>query len=152
MAELTLGTWIVTAILGAYLFMYAADGGRLGSGAHATHLPPLALFAHPLLGFVGIGVWVGFIETRSPIAAWLGVAVLASGIALGAFLGLRTERPRKADEARLRAAVERGGALVTETVADLAVAEQRIPRPAIALHGLLAAATFVLALVCAFRS
>jgi hypothetical protein len=152
MAALTLGCWIATAFVGAYLFTYASDGGRAGSGALATHLHPLVLFAHPLLGLVGIGVWIGFIETNSPIGAWLGVAVLAGGIALGGFMGLRTERPRKADEARLRAAVEHGGALVTERVAELTVAEQRIPRPAIALHGLFAGLTFVLALVCALRS
>lgn len=151
MAELTLGLWITTALMGSYLFTYASDGGRAESGARATHLPPLLLFVHPMLAFLGIGVWIAYLSTDSRLAAWLGVAVLLGGIAIGAFLGLRTERPRKQDKARLMAVAGRGP-VDPEVVADLTVAEQRIPKPAIMLHGLGAAVTLILAVTVALRT
>lgn len=151
MAELTLGLWIVTALLGTYLFMYASDGGRPESTARATHLPPLVLFLHPVLGVLGIGVWIAYLSADSVILAWVGVAVLTTGIAVGAYLGLRTEGPRKEDEARLVALAGRGSA-DPETVADLTVAEQQIPKPAILVHGLGAAATLALAVTVAIRA
>lgn len=150
MATLTLGLWICTAIAGTYLFWFASDAGRTGTGARATHLPQLALFVHPLLGLGGLVVWIAHVVTGSTARAWVGVAGLALGGLLGGFLGLRTERPRHEDAARLHAAVARGG-VGPQSLADLTYAEQRIPRAAVAAHGLLAAATFGTALAGALR-
>lgn len=150
MATLTLGLYVCTAIVGAYLFWFASDAGRDGTGARSAHLPQLALFVHPLLGLGGIVAWIAHVVTGSTALAWVAAAGLLVGGALGGFLGLRTERPRHEDAARLHAAVARGGA-GPETLADLTYAEQRIPRAAVAAHGLLAAATFGTALAVALR-
>jgi hypothetical protein len=109
------------------------------------------LFVHPVLGLLGISVWIAYLSTDSPPVAWAGVGVLLTGGAIGAFLGLRTERPRQEDAARLQS-VARRGPVAEETLTNLTVAEQRIPRPAIALHGLGAAATLACALAVALRT
>lgn len=127
MAGTTLALWIVTALVGAYLWSFTTDVDRPESGRPATDLPSWLLFVHPLTVGAGLVVWIGFVLSGEGWAASLAFGLLVAAALLGDVLLLRTVRGRTP---RPRA-------------------EDRIPRPAIALHGALAGATLVLALLTA---
>lgn len=148
MTNFALGAWIVTLLVGAYLWSYTTGVKRPESTARSSNLPPLVLFVHPLLAIGGLGLWIGWLLSNEIALAWVAVADLAVVIALGSFLGLRTllarpghasiQPPRKPRDAPRDPA---------EVAADRAIAEHQIPTPAIAAHSLLALVTFVSVLI-----
>ncbi|QCW49802.1 hypothetical protein FE634_04145 [Nocardioides dongxiaopingii] len=128
MAEAALGMWIVTALGGTYLFLFTTDAHRPEAGSPTTALSPFLLFVHPLVALVGIAMWIAHLQLRDDVLPWLGLADLLVGAALGEVLLARTLRGARQGPVR---------------------SEDRMPRPAIALHGVLAAVTILLVLLVA---
>ena len=130
MAEAALGLWIVTAIGGVYLWSYATGVGRAEDGSPTSDLSPLVLFVHPLLELSGLAVWIAYVSADEPALAWVAFAILISVALLGDVLLAKTIRGRGGRQR----------------------AEDRMPKPAIAAHGLLAGLTIVLVFLEALRA
>ncbi len=122
MAEAALGLWIVTAVGGAYLWSYTTGVGRPEDGSPTSDLSPFVLFVHPLLALSGLVVWIAYVVTDEPALAWVAFGILLTVALLGDILLAKTIRGRGGRQR----------------------AEDRMPKPAIAAHGLLAGLTIVL--------
>jgi hypothetical protein len=102
-----------------------------GVKVHATpgeH--PLLEFAHPTLGLVGLGLWFIYVGTRHQPLAWVAFGVLVLTIAAGLSWLVRSARSARAA----------GGP------------RRILPGRLALLHGLLATATFVLAVLTALAA
>jgi hypothetical protein len=124
-----LAAWLFTAAAGAYLIA----GWRAGGGLRRRRgaLVPVTVLSHFGLAVAGLGVWIAFVMTGTPVLAWLGVAliVLIAGLGMGA----------------LSAALpEPGRGPVTATAG--------MPVTVIAVHGMLATATILLVLLAAISA
>jgi len=137
MATFALGAWIVQILGGAYLWSFTTGVNRPESNARATRLPRSLLFVHPLLGVVGLFVWIAFLASDEPVLAWVAFAGLLVGGGIGSFLAFRTfqDRPR--------------GPVGSP---DVRRAEHQMPVPAIGLHGFLAVVTVLAVLVAALQA
>ncbi len=132
MAQLVLGLWVVTAFGGAYMFSFTLGAARSRAEAEPgqlpTKLPPLTLFVHPLFGLAGLVLWIAYLAAGQQSLAWITLAVLVLGAAIGDVLVVRTLRGHKEAEH---------------------TAEDRIPTAAMAMHGISAAALIgAVLLVC----
>jgi hypothetical protein len=125
MAGLTLGLWILTAFGGAYMWSFTTRAGRPESSVRATDLPPIALFAHPTIGLVGISVWIAYLYESGDVLPWVALALLVLGALVGDLLLARTVR-RRTRRARV---------------------EDAIPRPVMVMHGVLAVLLIALVLL-----
>lgn len=150
MAGLILGIWILTASGGAFMWLYTTGVGRPESVARGSTLPPLVLFLHPLLALTGLVVWIAYLYTGGDVLPWVAFADLVVVALLGDVLLARTLKPRKH---AVRGAVpperDSGHTLVETREANNRLVEDAIPRPAIAVHGLLAVVLMVLVLLTA---
>jgi hypothetical protein len=127
MAGFILGIWILTIAGGVYMWSFTTGAGRPESNVRATDLSPLALFAHPAIGLLGISVWVVYLYQGGQALTWVALAVLVVGALVGDLLLVRTLKRRT------------GGPRV----------EDLIPRPVMVLHGALAVVLIVLVLLMA---
>ncbi len=91
---------------------------------------PLLEFCHPTLGLVGLGLWFIYLGTRHQPLAWVAFGVLMLTIAAGLSWLVRTTRSARAA----------GGP------------RRILPGRLALLHGLLATATFVLAVLTALTA
>lgn len=91
---------------------------------------PLLEFAHPMLGLVGLGLWFIYVGTRHQPLAWVAFGVLVLTIAAGLSWLVRSARSARAA----------GGP------------RRILPGRLALLHGLLATATFVLAVLTALAA
>lgn len=128
MVEAALGLWIVTAFGGLYLWTFTTDAGLDEPGSLPSDLPPSLLFLHPLLALTGLGLWIGHHFTRGDVLPWVAFADLLLTVLVGEVLLARTLRRSRAGRPR---------------------AEDRMPRPAIVVHGLLAGVTVLVVLLAA---
>jgi hypothetical protein len=151
MATAALVTWLVTAVLGAtMLTMWARAGGLRAAGVGAgaggtattaggreaapggeaapgrTAFPPALVFGHPLLAVAGLVVWIVFLVTGVGLLAWVGFALLLLVVGGGAVLFRRWTGERRPD-----------------------LAESRLPKPVVYLHGVFAVVTLLLVLLAA---
>lgn len=127
MAEAALGLWILTIIGGGYLWSFTTGVGRPEDGTPTSELSPLLLFVHPTIAISGLGVWIAYVSSESTALAWTAFALLVATALLGDVLLAKTLRgPR--DPRRV---------------------ELMIPKPAMAVHGLLAGLTLLLVFLTA---
>jgi hypothetical protein len=94
---------------------------------------PLLEFCHPALGLVGLGLWFIYVGTGHRPLAWVAFGVLV--VTIGAGLGWLIRSARSARAARAAGAPRRA-----------------LPSRLILLHGLLATATFTLAVLTALTA
>lgn len=133
MAFAALAAWIMSAVVGAYLLMiWLANGGLRRQHTKVTRFPAAVVLAHPLIGVAGLAVWIMYLGTSRAIYAWSGFGLLALVVMLG-FVMLT------------RWLVGRGGRHARG-------AEQHFPAVAVAIHGLVALATFALAFATAITA
>lgn len=144
MAGWALGTWILTAVGGAYLWSLTAGANREESTARASNLPPSVLFLHPLLALAGLCVWIGYLYTGADELPWVAFTILVLTAVLGGLLHLRTVRRTKVHVPSLQSP---DMTPAENAQANRARVEDRMPRPMIHLHGALAGLTLVLVLL-----
>ena len=84
MAIAAMVAWVVTASIGIYMLRtWVTHGGLRRQRATGAGVPPAVVFGHASAALTGLLIWLGFVKTRSDLLAWLGVAAVASAIALG---------------------------------------------------------------------
>jgi hypothetical protein len=165
--------WLAAESLGAWMLgRWIAGGGQRRGDARPGDVPRPVIFGHAGLAFTGLACWVGFTVTGSVVLAWLAVGVLAPAIGLGIstvtvwtpYPGLPADAPGRSvpggtvtGEALARALADE--ALTSSLVDDLLARmlarpppAARRPRPDLAplipaAHGVLAIATFLLAML-----
>lgn len=128
MAIAALITWLVTA-LGGFVMLgsWIARGGHRPDGR--TRLAPGLVFSHVALAAIGLVLWIAYLVTSTAALAWAGFAALLPVALLGFTMFARWIPARR-----------------TATV------EARFPVPLVLGHGVLAAATLVLALLAALEA
>ncbi|MEU8800826.1 hypothetical protein [Spirillospora sp. NPDC048819] len=124
-----LGAWVLAAGAGAYLLInWMADGGP---SAKVTRFPALVVVGHPLAGTAGLVIWLAYLATARAAFAWLAFAALLVVTVQGFMLFTRW--------------------LVGGGGRHARGAEQAFPAAAVAVHGAVAVATFVLVFLSAIE-
>ncbi|NDU73484.1 hypothetical protein GWI34_12675 [Actinomadura sp. DSM 109109] len=125
-----LGAWIIAAVAGGYLLVvWLLNGGR---ATKVTRFPRLVVAGHPLSALAGLAVWIAYVVTKTPVYAWVAFAALLVIILQGLLLFTRW-------------LVGRGGRHARG-------AEQGFPAAGVAVHGVVAVATFVLVFLTALET
>jgi hypothetical protein len=75
-------TWLLAESLGAWMLVSWLRGRRTPAGGPASERLP-ALWGHASLALTGLTCWVIFLVTAAPVAAWLSIGFLAPAIGLG---------------------------------------------------------------------
>lgn len=134
-----LTAWLAAVIAGAWLL--ASRLGLRGRGSRARGAPGWIAGSHAGLATAGLGLWVAFTVTGSPLIGWLDVALtwLIAGLGMATLLAdpHRSYAPASASAA----------ATGTSTTINLTPARGQAPVMTIALHGALAAITMALVLL-----
>lgn len=134
-------TWLLTALVGAYLLgTWLTHGGLLSRrGAEGSRFSPILIFGHGGLAACGLLVWIGYLFAGAAPVAWAAFAVLLMVAPLGATMfGLWI---------RAGHGVPRG----RHAFRPRHAAEDHFPPPAVLSHGLFAVTTLVLVLLTALR-
>jgi hypothetical protein len=133
-------TWVLTAGGGfAMLGLWLRHGGMRQSDLPGDRIRANRILTHFSLAAIGLVVWIVYVAADTDGLAWVAVALLAVVALLGfsmfaTWLRQRSRRP-----------VAAGGATQGEAIP----AERSFPTPIVAVHGLLAATTLVLAVLAA---
>jgi hypothetical protein len=123
--------WILAAAAGGYLLAdWLMREGLKGHATKVTRYPSALVLGHTLIATMGLGAWVLFLATTRPMYAWSAFATLVVVVLMGFVLLTRWLVSR--DGGRHA----RGG-------------DRRFPVTAIAVHGAVAIATFVLVFLTA---
>jgi hypothetical protein len=134
-------TWLLAALVGAYLLRtWVANGGlQTGHAERASRFAPVLILGHGSLAASGLGVWIAFLVVGDVPVAWAAFAILLPVAALGATMfGLW-----------LRGGHGRVGG--RHVYAPRHAAEDHFPPPAVLGHGAFAVTTVVLVLLTALR-
>ena len=84
MAIAAMIAWVLTASIGAYMLRtWVTRGGLRRQRATGAGVPPAVVFGHASAALTGLLIWLGFVDTRLDLLAWLGVSVVAGAITLG---------------------------------------------------------------------
>jgi hypothetical protein len=130
-------SWIVTAAGGFVLLgLWVQHGGMQQTDPGRKIKPPLIL-SHFGLAALGLVLWIIFVFTDSEALAWIALIILVLVALLGLTMFWIWRQRRQA------------GAAVTEAVAG-GPAEQSLPVPIVAVHGLLGVTTLVLVCLATF--
>lgn len=125
-----LAGWILAAVEGLHLlWIWLAGGGLRRQPAKVTRFPSLLMIGHPLVAVIGLILWVLFVVTARVVYAWSAFGLLVLVFLLGFLMLTRWLKGRGGRHAR--------------------GAEQSFPLVAVAMHGAVAVATFVLVLLSA---
>jgi hypothetical protein len=139
-------TWVITALGGfGLLAIWLQRGGLKQSDQPGRRIRPPLIFTHFLLAAGGLVLWIIYLAADKKGWAWAGFVVLLVVASLGfGMLALWLQR-RQAAGSPTPATAGASAPLVEGGTP----AEQHFPVPVVALHGLLAATTLVLALLAA---
>ena len=84
LAIATVIAWVLTASIGVYmLHTWVARGGLRRQRATGVGVPPAVVFGHASAALTGLAIWISFLMVSWDPLAWLGVALIATAIALG---------------------------------------------------------------------
>src|ERR1700745_2388883 len=160
--------WVLTASIGAYMLRtWVTRGGLRRQRATGVGVPPAVVFGHASAALAGLLIWLGFVDTRLDLLAWLGVAVVTGAIALGVCtVTLWTPYPVAVPPAPAPARAPKAtapaapGTVTDEMIADLLAdpfPASRRPRLKMAelvpvAHGFAALTTFMLAVLAAISA
>lgn len=123
-------TWVLTAGVGLRLLVrWLADGGSRRPGTKVTRYPTALVFGHTLLALLALAAWVAFLRTESVVYAWSAFASLVPAVLLGFVMLTRWLTGPGGKHARGTG--------------------QGFPAVSVAVHGAVAALTFVLMLFTA---
>jgi manganese efflux pump family protein len=137
-----LATWVLAAVMGAYLLAtWIANGGlRRRGGEQPSRFAPQLILGHGGLAATGLVVWITYLVLATAVLAWAALADLVLVALLGATMfGLWI----RAGHGRSRG---------RHVAGPRHAAEDHFPPPAVVGHGLFAVATVVLVLVTALQT
>lgn len=181
LAVAALAVWLLAEALGAYMLRnWVTSGAARRRREHPEGMSLPVLASHAGLNLAGLSCWIGFVTTRSAVPAWLGICLLVPAIGLGvSTVSVWTPYPvQRRVAGRARAEPPRPRAVPDHVLArsleDEAAARQLVdellarnladepgeprtlrldPRTLIPLaHGILAIATFLLAILAAIKA
>jgi len=150
MAYAALVTWVVTAGFGFFMFAtWLRSGGARPQAGTASHFQPPVVFTHFLLAAGGLVLWIVYVINDKTALAWVAFVDLLVVGGLGDLLVLRWFKDRRATTGSPTG----GGPISGESDATSSVqlAEQRIPKVAVVVHGIFAVTTVVLVLLAALE-
>jgi hypothetical protein len=137
-----LAAWVLTAVGGFVMLGRWVARGGLRQPREAGTFPPALVFGHFGLAATGLVLWIAYLLLDSAQLAWIAFALLVLVALLGFVLLSRWTVGRRHTSAAVGASP--GGRGSGSAVAS---AEQAIPVPIVAAHGVLAVATVVLVLL-----
>jgi hypothetical protein len=153
MAIAALVTWIITAGLGFFMLgTWIAQGGTRADGV--SNFRPPVVFGHFVLAAGGLVVWIVYVLNDATTLAWVAFVDLLLVAVIGDVLVVRWTKDRRgsaSDTAPATGVGRRSGATMTAPTSGRQLAEQRIPTPAVILHGIFAVSTVVLVLLSALE-
>jgi uncharacterized protein YneF (UPF0154 family) len=130
--------WVITALGGFVLLgTWIQRGGMKQQRSGTSRLPAPIVFGHFGLAAAGLVVWIVYVVTDTQALAWVAVVLLVLIALLGFTMFARWLPARRAAPA--------AGAEVSAEVP----AEQHLPVPVVAAHGVVAVATVLLVLLSA---
>jgi hypothetical protein len=144
-----LTAWLAAVIAGAWLL-----AGRLGlreRRGRAASVPGWIAGSHAGLATAGLGLWVAFTVTGSPLIGWLDVALtwLIAGLGMATLLAdpQRSYAPASGGGSASATGSASAAATGPSATITLSPARGQAPVMTIALHGALAAVTMTLVLL-----
>jgi hypothetical protein len=135
-------TWVLAAVMGAYLLAtWLANGGlRAQAGEATSRFAPPLIFGHGGLAATGLVVWISYLVLATSALAWAALIDLVLVALLGATMfGLWIRAGRGRSHGR-------------HVAGPRHAAEDHFPPPAVLGHGLFAVATVALVLVTALQA
>jgi hypothetical protein len=136
-------TWFAAVLLGLFMLaVWLIENDVTDRVVAPSRLPVVIIFAHLSLAAAGLAIWVTYLVLERKIFAWTAIGILGGIAALGATMFLRWI-PVYRGPARVASQAQSSG--VTLAVP----AEGNFPVVVVAVHGLLAVTTLVLALLAA---
>jgi hypothetical protein len=162
MSVAALATWILTVVLGLYMFtvwLIEDDGSTDRTGARRLRAP--LVFSHAGLALGGLAVWLVYFYVDDDRLAWVSLMILAAVATLGVIMfrrwipvhqqatGRRAGRPGAAGPAIAVPALggPAGNARVVAQLPAPLPAERNFPVPIVLLHGVMALITVSLVLL-----
>ncbi len=171
----TVITWFATVLMGLFMLaVWLIENDVTGQGVAPSRLPKPVVLVHLLLAATGLLVWVAYLIFSRKELAWTAVGILVAIALLGATMfarwipvytgPARTASPARAAGSTFLSAQPADSALAVQAQAangvlaaparlgdaELAVpAEGNFPVVVVAVHGLLAVSTLVLAVLTA---
>jgi hypothetical protein len=136
-------TWFAAVLMGLFMLaVWLIENDVTDRGAAPSRLPVVVVFAHMFLAAAGLGVWVAYLVLDRMVFAWVAVGILGGVAVLGATMFLRwipvyRHPARPAGSGPLPAGMH------------AVPAEGNFPVAVVALHGLFAVSTLLLALLIA---
>jgi manganese efflux pump family protein len=136
-------TWFAAVLMGLFMLaVWLIENDVTDRGVAPSRLPVLVVFTHMFLAAAGLGMWATYLIVERMMFAWTAIGILGGIAALGATMFLRWIPVYRNTDAPTGT-----GQLSAEMTA--APAERNFPVAIVALHGLLAVSTLVLALLTA---
>ena len=143
MGFVVLITWFAAVLMGLFMLaVWLIENDVTDRGVAPSRLPVLVVFGHMFLAAAGLVVWVTFLILGWMMFAWTAIGILGGIAGLGATMFLRW-----IPVYRHRDPPTGAGQLSAGMTA--APAERNFPVAIVALHGLLAVSTLVLAVLTA---
>jgi hypothetical protein len=143
MAFAALITWFAAVLLGLFMLaVWLIENDVTDRVVAPSRLPVVIIFAHLSLAAAGLAMWVTYLVLEEKMFAWTAIGILGGIAALGATMFLRWI-PVYRGPARLASQAQPSGAALAVP------AEGNFPVVVVAVHGLLAVTTLVLALLAA---
>jgi hypothetical protein len=143
MAFAALITWFAAVLLGLFMLaVWLIENDVTDRVVAPSRLPVVIIFAHLSLAAAGLAMWVTYLVLEEKMFAWTAIGILGGIAALGATMFLRWI-PVYRGPARLAGQAQPSGAALAVP------AEGNFPVVVVAVHGLLAVTTLVLALLAA---
>jgi hypothetical protein len=130
MTNFVLGLLVVQVLGGLYQLSFLLGVGSNYRNARASRLPDPLVFGHALLGLVALALWLTWRSTGEEPFVWATFGSLLLSVGGGLVMFARTAAGRATEP------------VATAGARDVRVAEKRIPKAALSVHGL-AAATLV---------
>jgi hypothetical protein len=139
-------TWVLTAGGGfAMLGLWLKHGGMRQSEMPGDRIRANRILTHFALAATGLVVWIVYVAADTDGLAWVAVALLAIVAVLGFSMFATWLRQRPQRPVMAGGSTEAGAAARSDAIP----AERSFPTPIVAVHGVLAAATLVLAVLAA---
>jgi hypothetical protein len=143
MAFAALITWFAAVLLGLFMLaVWLIENDVTDRVVAPSRLPVVIIFTHLSLAAAGLAMWVTYLVLEEKMFAWTAIGILGGIAALGATMFLRWI-PVYRGPARLASQAQPSGAALAVP------AEGNFPVVVVAVHGLLAVTTLVLALLAA---
>jgi uncharacterized membrane protein YozB (DUF420 family) len=145
-------TWLLTAVLGLYMFtiwLIEDDGNQDGAGYRRLRAP--VVFSHVGLAVIALGIWLVHLYIDLGQLDWVPIGLLAIVAVLGVTMFTRWVPVHRMANAQARqlaeARVAADGSPLPVLPMTALPPERNFPATVVALHGIFAVITVVLVLI-----